>query len=542
MTSPDVWVGIDLGTTGARALAADREGRVLGRGVVPLTSHRDGVRHTQSPHEWWTAAATACRRALRDVPPGRVGGVAVDATSGTVLLTGSDGEALTPALMYDDGRAEQEAAEVNSCGGEVWERLGYGNMQRSWGLPKLCRLLRGLREGERLREGDAARASGASGARLTHQNDYVNRRLTGHATATDSSHALKSGYDLTEDDWPRHVLEALAIPHEVLPPVVAPGTTLGRVCEAASEQTGLPPGTRVTAGMTDGCAAQLAVGATEIGDVNSVLGTTLVVKGVSPRLPRDPAGAVYAHRSPTGLWLPGGASSAGGRALEAAFPSERFAALDAAAERHGPAGTVAYPLPGTGERFPFAAPEAHGLLLEGPGGHGDETEHYRALLEGVAFVERLALDRLDLLGVPTDGVLTLGGGGSGSRVWNALRADVLGRPARVTEQHGSAFGMALLAASTGWEEGAGDGGARGAGGGGSGGGDGGDGGSGGGGRAAADIGAASRAMVRVRETFEPRTQHREPLLRNYRRLVRELERRGWLPSELAEHAVARSLT
>ncbi|HEV7629130.1 MAG TPA: FGGY family carbohydrate kinase, partial [Streptomyces sp.] len=441
MTCPDVWVGIDLGTTGARALAADREGRVLGRGAVPLTSNREGVRHTQSPDEWWTAAATACRQALQGVPAARIGGVAVDATSGTVLLADADGAALTPALMYDDGRAEQEAAEVNSCGEEIWQRLGYGRMQRSWGLPKLCWLLR---------HSDAARTPGV---RLTHQNDYVNRWLTGHGTPTDSSHALKSGFDLTKDDWPWEVLERLTIPPDVLPPVVAPGTTVGRVCDAAAKPTGLPAGTRVTAGMTDGCAAQLAVGATGVGDVNSVLGTTLVVKGVSPHLPRDPAGAVYAHRSPTGLWLPGGASSSGGRALDAVFPSQRFAALDAAAEQHGPAGTVAYPLPGTGERFPFAAPEAHGFLLEAPGDRtDDETERYRALLEGVAFVERLALDRLDLLGVPTDGRLTLGGGGTGSRVWSALRTDVLGRPAYVAEQHGSAFGMALLAASPGFDE------------------------------------------------------------------------------------------
>ncbi|OEV31173.1 hypothetical protein AN219_06555 [Streptomyces nanshensis] len=519
MSCPDVWVGIDLGTTGARALAADREGRVLGRGAVPLTSHRDGVRHTQSPEEWWTAAATACRQALRDVPPARIGGVAVDATSGTVLLTGAGGEALTPGLMYDDGRAGQEAAEADARGGEIWQRLGYGRMQRSWGLPKLCRLLREYGDGT---------GAGTHGARLTHQNDFVNRRLTGHATPTDSSHALKSGFDLTEDDWPWEVLDALAVPTEVLPDVVAPGTTLGLVCDAASERTGLPAGARVTAGMTDGCAAQLAVGATGAGDVNSVLGTTVVVKGVSPHLPRDPDGAVYAHRSPTGLWLPGGASSAGGRALETVFPSGRFAALDAAAEQHGPAGTVAYPLPGTGERFPFAAPAAHGFLLENPGARLDETEHYRALLEGVAFVERLALDRLDLLGVPTGGGLTLGGGGSGSRVWSALRADVLGRSARVTREHGSAFGMALLAASPGFGEGA-------AGGNGAGGG-------GGGGTGADGIAAASRAMVRTRETFVPRGQHQEPLLRSYRRLVRELERRGWLPSELAAHAVRRSLT
>ncbi|MEK8174711.1 FGGY family carbohydrate kinase [Streptomyces sp. M19] len=142
VSDQDVWVGVDLGTSSARAVAVDRRGRVLGRGAVPLIGSREGVRHTQPPPLWWTAAAAACRAAVREVAPERIGGVAVDATSGTVLLTDAEGEALTPGLMYDDQRAVAEAREADAHGHEVWTRLGYARVQRSWALPKLLWLLR----------------------------------------------------------------------------------------------------------------------------------------------------------------------------------------------------------------------------------------------------------------------------------------------------------------------------------------------------------------------------------------------------------------
>ena len=86
--------------------------------------------------------------------------------------------------------------------------------------------------------------------------------------------------------------------------------------------------------MTDGCAAQLAAGALEVGEWNSVLGTTLALKGVSASLPHDPTGAVYSHRAPHGdLWLPGGASSTGAGAVRALFPDADLDALTAAAAR-----------------------------------------------------------------------------------------------------------------------------------------------------------------------------------------------------------------
>ncbi|MFD0533799.1 FGGY family carbohydrate kinase [Actinomadura luteofluorescens] len=100
-----VWVGVDLGTQSVRALAVTASGDVAGAGSRALTGRRDGPRHEQDPEDWWTAVGAACREALRDVPAQAVQAVAVDATSGTILLTDDGGRPLTPALMYDDTRA-----------------------------------------------------------------------------------------------------------------------------------------------------------------------------------------------------------------------------------------------------------------------------------------------------------------------------------------------------------------------------------------------------------------------------------------------------
>src|SRR5690606_23123325 len=200
----------------------------------------------------------ACRAALADLDPARVGGVAVDATSGTILLADVTGTPRTAGLMYDDARAAAEASLVNEAGADVWAELGYRRMQPSWALPKLVWLLR-------------HHPDLAADAVLFHQSDFVTRRLVGEPVATDASHALKTGYHLRAEHWPTEVLDRLDVPPQLLPDVVRPGAELGPVCADAAEQTGLPAGTPVIAGMTDGCAAQLGAGALEVGAWNSVL-------------------------------------------------------------------------------------------------------------------------------------------------------------------------------------------------------------------------------------------------------------------------------
>lgn len=369
----DVWVGIDVGTQSARAFAVAADGQVAGSGAVALSSRRDGVRHEQDPRAWWEAVAGASRAALESVAPQRVRAVATCATSGTVLLVDRDGTPLTPALMYDDGRAGEQAQQVG--------------MPASWGLPKLLWMLDEWP--------DLARRE----ARLAHQSDVVTRELVGREVPADSSHALKSGYDVQEEAWP----ERARLPDRLLPAVVRSGTRLGEVCSRAAAQTRIPAGTPVIAGMTDGCAAQFAAGALRAGDWNSVLGTTLVLKGYSPRPVRDCGGVLYNHRAPDGGWLPGGASSSGAGVLTERFAGRDLDELGRRAEAHERTNVLAYPLVSRGERFPFAAAGAEAFVSGDP---ADEGELFAALLQGVAFVERLCLDLVDLLGAPTGGQLT----------------------------------------------------------------------------------------------------------------------------------------
>ncbi|WP_308250681.1 FGGY-family carbohydrate kinase [Nonomuraea rhizosphaerae] len=473
-----VWIGVDLGTQSVRAMAVTGSGEVLGSASRPLTSHRDGPRHEQDPERWWRELSAATREALRDVPPERVRGVAVAATSGTILLTDRRGDPLTPGLMYDDRRATAQAERVNTTGAAVWERLGYRRMQPGWALPKLLWLLPGA----------------PPDARLAHQNDFVNRRLTGHEVATDLSNALKTGVDLIDERWPREVLDELGVPAAALPAVVRPGATLGTVCAEAAEATGIPEGTPVIAGTTDGCAAQLGAGAMTAGSWNSVLGTTLVLKGVTRELIHDPLGVVYSHRAPDGSWLPGGASSTGAGVLARDLPGRDLDALSAEAAACPPTtySSVTYPLVSRGERFPFAAPEAEGFTLGRPAG---DVERYTAILLGAAFVERLCFDYLDLLGAPADGEIVLTGGATRSAYWTQLRADVLGRPVTLRENAEPALGMAVLA-------------------------------SGGG-----------TGMIRTRAVVDPAAPRPdEP----YLRFVAELEGRGWLASGAAGHARERT--
>jgi sugar (pentulose or hexulose) kinase len=178
--------------------------------------------------------------------------------------------------------------------------------------------------------------------------------------------------------------------------------------------------------------------------------------------------------------------------------------MDLRAAAYEPSGVIAYPLSSPGERFPFLAPDATAFTLGTP---ASEADRWAAVLQGVAFTERLCLDYLHQLGAPIDGPLTFTGGAARSAYWNQLRVDVLGRPARVPEQIEPALGMAVLAAY-------------------------------GTGAASSLVDAADR-MVRIRTVLEPRASRTARFVEPYARLVDELETRGWLPTPLATHTRTR---
>ena len=479
MTGPadDLWVGVDVGTQSVRVLIVSGTGQVQGRGAAPLSGRRSGDRHEQSADLWWERLGEATRQAARTVDGAQLRGLALAATSGTVLLVDGDGAALTPGLMYDDTRARSQAAAATAAGAKLWATLGYRTMQPAWGLPKLLWLLE--------------HAPAAAGARLAHQSDYLAGKLTGGPVPTDQSNALKTGCDLIKGGWPADVMAELGVPADMLPPVVRSGTPIGRLSGPAAAHTGLPEGLPIIAGMTDGCASQLAAGVVEPGDWNSVVGTTLVLKGVSERLVVDPSGAVYCHRSPDGSWLPGGASSSGAGALRRELPGRDLDALAARADLDRPSRVLTYPLAATrGERFPFVAVDAEPFRLGTP---RDDAETYASIVQGIAFVERLSFDHLARLGAVVDGRRVLTGGATRAPAWSQLRADVLRHPVQLTEQAEPAIGMAVLAAS-------GEYGLR----------------------------TAASRMVRVSTVLEPRPHVSDRFDEPYGRFIDELRRRRWI--------------
>ena len=478
-----VTVGIDLGTQSVRVVLVEESGTEVSSGSAPLTSERsDEVRHEQDPESWWEAVGEAAREAAGGLGGRPVDGLAICSTSGTILLADGEGRPLTPAIMYNDGRAAEEAEMAQEVGQELWSSLGY-KISGSYALPRLIWLLKNG-------HGEGAR-------RMMHQADFVASRLAGEPVGTDWSHALKTGWDLLNECWPEKIMEDLGVPVGLLPPVVRPGTDLGEVSAKAAEHTGIPAGTPIRAGMTDSCAAQIAAGALEPGRWNSVLGTTLALKGVAPKLLRDPGGVVYCHRHPDGGWLPGGASSTGAGVISQMFPDADLEALNDEAEKRGPSSAVFYPLAAKGERFPFSAPEARSFWEGEP---EDEVDRYRAVLEGVAFVERLCFAHLEGLGADVSGPVSSTGGGAKSRLWSQLRADVLGMPVTVPRSSEGSVGMAILARA-----------------------------------GSGPVAETATSMSGTRWEFEPAGRN-GGLAENFVRLTEAFVERGFIPEELARRA------
>lgn len=420
-----VVLGIDLATSAARVVAVDAvHGRPLGFVGAPLPSPRsDHPGDSRQDAEYLTVVRTLLGRTVgllgdraRDVIA-----LTVTGTSGSLVPCDRSGVPLGEAVLYDDVSARPDADRLAGQG----FRTGPGSVPARMGLL--------VREGRR--------ADRAAPALLLHTPDVVLAGLAGRVLPTDTSHALKAGIDPVQRCWPLEMLAAVEVDVTLLPELVAPGVEIGVMADDVADELGLPRGIRLISGMTDGCTAQIACGAVAPGDTVGVLGTTLVLKGVS--VERIDDGVVYSHLGPDGSWWPGAASNVGAGVLAGSVRQKSLPALDAAAAAAGPSTVLRYPLRGTGERFPIADPAFTGWEVGTP---RDAVEAHRAALEGVAFTERYGLERLAALGLRR-GTHRLAGGATRSEVWNRIRATVLHVPVLVCAAAGSGHGAAALAAS-----------------------------------------------------------------------------------------------
>lgn len=426
------FIGIDIGTQGARVALLDNEGRVAGSREEGFALSQQS-REEQSPQEWWRSCYHSLQTLLTEVKSHidlrNIKAIAVTSTSGTIIPLDKNNEPLYPAIMYSDGRSAGEALLCRQAAIESGSH-GYTAFNASSGLPKMLWFLR-------QHAGKSAQIG-----KFIHAADYILGKLSGRYDTTDYTNALKSGYDVHSFTWPSYIWEKLPLQKEWLQQVVAPGTPVSHLLPALAEKLGLPSHVIITAGMTDGCASQVAAGAVKPGDWNTTIGTTLVVKGVTTNEIADPTGALYCHRHPEGYWMPGGASNTGADWVSKLFGHD-LDALNKEAATLIPTGQLAWPLMQEGERFPFSAPAARGFMPEGLSG----AALFAACMEGVAYIERYAYERISQLSGETVQRVYTAGGGSNSDTWLHIRSNVLNLPVLKMQQVSGAAGAAILAAS-----------------------------------------------------------------------------------------------
>ncbi len=477
----EIAIGLDVGTGGARALAMDLSGAVVAGARADLPAEAvfvDGPCVEQDPRAWTTAAEAALKQLTAKLKDKyAIIAISVDATSGTFLLVDANHEPLTRGLMYNDLRAAEQAPEAAEALRDVLGPFGI-TIAGAFALPKIMHLARTQAE------------TFACCRRIVHQTDWIVGMLCGRYDVTDISTALKTGADPGKLEWPSAIGERLGIACDLLPKIVLPGVVIGEVTADAAARTGLPKGTPVVSGCTDGTAGCLASGAKAAGDLNVTLGTTLVFKAVADRPLLDPSGAVYNHRHPAGGYLPGAASSTGGEWVTKYFANANLDALGEEAAGLLPTGRPVYPLVKKGERFPFSCPTATGFGLEEL---ADPVMRFAAGCEGTAFVERMSLEAFAKLGLSIAETIYATGGGTSGQTWLRIRAAVNRRVYAVPEQPECAAGAAVLAATPHF----------------------------------GDCGKAIAAMVRIGRRVEPEPALADAYDREYARFVDELGKRGY---------------
>lgn len=415
MPDEPLYLGLDIGTSGARAVAIDGAGLVAATGRAALADagadHRD-------PAVWWAAAKAALTAVFGAIDPARVVALAVDGTSGTLLPVDAGGAPLAKGVMYNDPRTDRDVLAAIAAHAPP-ASAAHGS---SSGLARALVLQAETRP-----------------AAVLHQADWIAAQFTG-VLATDENNALKTGYDPVAGTWPDWIA-ATGLEMALLPPAHPPGSAVAPVTPAAAAGFGLRRETLVVAGTTDGCASFLATGAAAPGDAVTALGSTLTLKILSDRPVFAAAYGIYSHRL-LGRWLAGGASNTGGSVLLAHFDADRIAELSARIDPDAPCGLDYYPLVRPGERFPIADPELPPRLVPRP---ADDAGFLHGLLDGMARIERLGYDRLAEQGAPRPARVRTVGGGARNGAWTRLRQHRLGVPFADVVSEEAAYGTALLA-------------------------------------------------------------------------------------------------
>jgi D-ribulokinase len=416
------YLGIDFGTSGARAVAIDQTCEIQATASVRF----DDAAAQNWLHTWKTALFDLIDRLPATVRR-NLSAIAVNGTSATVLLCDAEGNPLTEPLLYDDARGAAVLEQVQAIAPphhtvvsatSSLAKLLWWSRQAQWQDPQLQQSAHPF---------------------FLHQADWLAFLLHGHLGISDYHNALKLGYDVGELRYPIW-MQPLPTVFQ-LPRVIAPGTAIAPITSAVAVRFDCPQSCLVCAGTTDSIAAFLASGVQAAGEAVTSLGSTLVLKLLSETRVDDARYGIYSHRLGD-RWLVGGASNTGGAVLKQFFSDAELQTLSAQISLDRASPFDYYPLLKPGERFPINDPNLLPRLEPRP---EHPVDFLHGLLESLARIEARGYQLLQELGAtPLTRVYTAGGGAQNS-VWMQMRSRYLQVPVVQSTQTEAAYGTAMLA-------------------------------------------------------------------------------------------------
>ena len=414
-------LGIDVGTSGVRSAVVEG---------TTLVSEARASHPPQDPNhidarKWWDAvedclAAQIAALIEKGRSPKEIAGIAVDGTSGTMVLTDKAIRPVGPALMYNSKGFDAEAQLIASL--TAGPHITKGSNSALARAMRLCSMAE------------------AEPHHLLHQADFIAAKLCGHAAGSDHNNALKTGYDPETNSWPDWADQVIA--PSLLPSIVAPGTPIGVIAPEVADRLGLSLKTQIHAGTTDSIAAFLAASPIELGNAVTSLGSTLAVKLLSDNRIDDPDIGLYSHRLGA-YWLVGGASNTGGAVLRTFFDDAALVSLSNQIDPSVASDLDYYPLLSPGERFPINDPALPPRLAPRP---SDDAAFLHGLLESIARIEASCYQKVQARGANKPKQVLTAGGGAKNSVWRAIRSRHLGVEPTVAQFDDAAYGAALLVA------------------------------------------------------------------------------------------------
>ena len=432
-----VVLACDLGGTSFRAALIDETGATRAQAMIlgPTAIDRMGWSEIDAT-AWWRILVEAAGQLAEAEPElfGEIEAIAICGVTRTQVFLGRDGRQLRPAMTWKDTRSEAAA-------GRLRERLGdHPEAQRINAFHPLARLA-WLREEEE--------ACFRALACVLEPKDYLNARLTGrHAGDPVSMARLLASRETVGGVDP---FVAIGLAAGILPPMLEPCDTVGPV------QPGLPApldrlaGVPVFCSSSDTWVAVAGLGALRPGYAYNISGTTEVLGAVGLE-PVEAEGLLTVDWR--GLWQIGGPSQNGADtvswllsllAQEGADQGSTGHRIDALlARRRHPQPLIFLPYL-QGERVPYWNPALRGAIL-GLGRQHGATDLAYAVLEGVAFLNRIVLERAEAaLGAPV-GEIRFGGGAAANPIWSQIKADICGRPVVVgASKEPGLLGAAIVA-------------------------------------------------------------------------------------------------